>query len=127
MKKIKSMKKIIYILFAAFLVAIMFQSCELEEEQFDEALLTGKWESGTLYYRYFSDGSGYTWDEGDDVMEEEAQDFTWTLVNSELTHIHILEIGGTVPKVYTLLELTSNRLEYEDDFGKRFSFTKVSN
>lgn len=121
------MKKIIYILFAAFLVAIMFQSCELEEEQFDEALLTGKWESGTLYYRYFSDGSGYTWDEGDDVMEEEAQDFTWTLVNSELTHIHILEIGGTVPKVYTVLELTSNRLEYEDDFGKRFSFTKVSN
>lgn len=121
------MKKIIHILFAVFLVAMMFQSCELEEEQFDEALLTGKWESGTLFYRYFSDGSGYTWDEGDDVTEEEAQDFTWTLVNTELTHIHILEIGGTVPKVYTVLELTSNRLEYEDDFGKRFSFTKVSN
>lgn len=119
------MKKIVLILFAVSLFPFLFQSCE-EPEDFDQSLLTGKWESGTLFYRYFVDGTGYTWDEGDDVREEEAQDFTWTLVESELTHIHILEIGGTVPKVYTVLELTSTRLVYEDDFGKRFTFSKVS-
>ncbi len=118
------MKKIIISLVAVALTALLFVSCE-EFEQYDETLLIGKWESGTLYYRYFVDGTGYTWDEGDDVMEEEAQDFTWSLVQSELTHNHILEIGGTVPKLYTVLELTSSSLVYEDDFGKRFSFTRV--
>lgn len=118
------MKKIIISLVTVALSALIFVSCE-ELEQFDETMLIGKWESGTLYYKYFSDGSGYTWDEGDDVMEEEAQDFTWSLVQSELTHNHILEIGGTVPKLYTVLELNSTSLVYEDDFGKRFSFTRV--
>jgi hypothetical protein len=118
------MRKIIIFLMTAVLTALLLVSCE-ELEEFDESLLIGKWESGTLYYRYFGDGTGYTWDEGDDVTEEEAQDFTWTLVESELRQNHILEIGGTVPKIYTVLELTSTRLVYEDDFAKRFSFTKV--
>ncbi len=117
------MKKILIFLMAATLTGLLLVSCE-EFEEFDETLLIGKWESGTLYYRYFSDGTGYTWDVGDDVNEDEAQDYTWTLVESELTHIHILEIGGTVPKLYTVLELTSTSLVYEDDFGKRFSFIK---
>lgn len=105
--------------------ALFIVSCE-KLDDFDQSLLVGKWQSGSLYYRYLSNGNGYTWDEGDDVSEDEAQDFTWTLVQSELTHIHILEIGGTVPKVYTVTELTSTILTYEDDFGKSFSFTKVS-
>ena len=100
-------------------------SCDMIES-FDEALLEGKWQSGTLFYRYFSNGNGYSWDEGDDVSESEAQDFTWTLESSTLTHIHILEIGGTVPKVYTVTELTEKSLKYKDDFGKSFSFTKVN-
>lgn len=119
------MKKLPVFLMTTLMVGLLIASCE-KLDDFDQSLLVGKWQSGTLYYRYFSNGDGYTWDEGDDVMEEEAQDFTWTLVQSELTHIHILEIGGTVPKVYTVTELTSGILTYEDDFGKSFSFTKVS-
>jgi hypothetical protein len=109
---------------AAILVALMLASCE-KEYFFDESLLTGKWQSGTLFYRYFANGTGYSWDEGDDVSEDEAQDFTWTLVESELTHIHILEIGGTVPRVYTVTELSSTSLRYRDDFGRSYSFTRV--
>lgn len=120
------MKRILFYVTVCMAISFMVVSCELEEESFDESLLIGKWQSGTLYYRYFGDGTGYTWDEGDDVYEEEAQDFTWTLVKTELTHIHILEIGGTVPKVYTVTELTSNTLKYHDDFGKNYSFIKVS-
>ena len=118
------MKKIFKFLMASSIVALMFVSCE-KVDDFDGLLLIGKWESDGLYYRYMSNGSGYSWDEGEDVMEEEAQGFTWTLEQSVLTHIHIMEIGGNIPKVYTVTELTSLRLSYEDDF-KSFSFTKVN-
>jgi hypothetical protein len=120
------MKRTIFYLSFCILVPFLVASCEKEKPSFDESLLIGKWQSGTLYYKYLDDGSGTTWDEADDVTEDEAQHFTWTLVEAELTHIHILEMGGTVPKVYTVTELTATSLKYKDDFGKSFSFTKVS-
>jgi hypothetical protein len=121
------MKRTVFYIAFCLTIAFLVVSCEKEPEFFDEALLIGKWQSGTLFYRYQTDGSGTTWDEADDVTEEEGQLFTWTLVESELTHIHILEIGGTVPKIYTVTELTASTLSYRDDFGKSFSFTKTGN
>ncbi len=120
------MKKQLYLLILLFVGSLVFVSCEKDEEFFDETLLPGTWVSGTEYYKYMSNGTGSTWDTSDDVSEEEAQEFTWELVGSEFTHIHILEIGGTVPKVYTMLELTTNTLRYEDSFGKQFSYNKVN-
>ncbi|HKK42676.1 MAG TPA: hypothetical protein VJ963_09725 [Bacteroidales bacterium] len=108
------------------MVTLFAVSCTKEDTTYDQTLLTGKWQSGTLFYKYASDGTGATWDTSDDVTEAEAQPFTWTLVNDLLTHIHILELGGTVPKVYTVTELTETTLKYHDDFGVSFSFTKVS-
>jgi hypothetical protein len=119
------MKKTLYYLTMFMAVSYLAISCEPVEESFDEALLTGKWQSGTLYYKYLANGTGATWDTADDVTEAEAQAFTWTLVKSELTHIHVLEGGGFVPKLYTVTELTSTSLKYHDDFGVNFSFTKV--
>ena len=122
------MKKIFYyLLLATMASALLFSCTELMEEQvFNRSFLVGKWQSGTLFYKYLEDGNGGTWDTADDVTEAEAQQFTWTLVNDELTHIHILEIGGTgVPKVYTVTELTSTTLQYRDDFGASHTFTKV--
>ena len=106
-------------------IAFLAVSCEPVEESFDESLLPGKWQSGTLFYKYLSSGSGTTWDTGDDVTEAEGQAFTWTLVKAELTHIHVLQIGGSVPKVYTVTELSATTLKYHDDFGVNSSFTKV--
>jgi hypothetical protein len=37
-----------------------------------------------------------------------------------------MQIGGSVPKVYTVTELTATTLKYHDDFDVSFSFTKVS-
>ena len=117
-----------FVYFTMFtVVSILAVSCETPETSFDEALLIGKWQSGTLFYKYLGDGSGGTWDTADDVKEEEAQDFTWTLVNAELTHIHICEIGCSIPKIYTVTELTSSSLIYHDDLGGgEFSFIKVN-
>jgi hypothetical protein len=119
-------KKTLFYLAAVIVISFLAVSCEPTEQSFDETLLIGKWQSGTLYYKYLADGTGGTWDTADDVTEAEAQAFTWTLVKSELTHIHVLETGGSVPKVYTVTELTSTSLKYKDDFGVSFSFTKIS-
>lgn len=121
------MKKIIRIIVVCFITTLITHSCieTPDTESFDETLLYGKWVSGTLYYTYAQDGNGTTWDTADDVTENEAQSFTWTLEASEFTHIYVLEIGGTVPKVYTLTELTDSTLVYEDDFAKSYSFSKT--
>jgi len=118
------MKKLIKYLPVLLIVAVFFTSCLPEEEVFDENLLIGKWRSGTEYYRYDAGGNGVTWDTADDVTEAEGQAYTWTLVKSELTHIHIIAMGGSVPKVYKVTQLTETTLRYEDDFDS-YIYTKV--
>ena len=120
------MKKTLRYLTMLTIVTLFAVSCTKEDVTYDQSLLTGKWKSGTLFYKYFADGTGGTWDTADDVTEAEAQAFTWTLVNDLMTHIHVLEVGGSVPKIYTVTELTETSLKYHDDFGVTFSFTKVS-
>lgn len=119
------MKKTLLYLTMLAIVTLLAVSCTKEEVFYDQTLLTGKWQSGTLFYKYLANGTGGTWDTADDVTEAEAQEFTWTLVNDLMTHIHVLEMGGSVPKIYTVTELTASSLKYEDDFGVTFSFTKV--
>jgi hypothetical protein len=121
----RTMKKTLFYLTMCIVLCVLAVSCEPLPVNFDETLLYGKWKSGTLFYKYLADGTGGTWDTADDVTEAEAQAFTWTLESDVLTQYHILEIGGTVPKVYTVTELTENTLKYNDDFGVRWSFTKV--
>lgn len=119
------MKKTLRYLTMLVVVTLIAVSCTKEDVTFDQSLLTGKWQSGTLFYKYQADGTGGTWDTSDDVTEAEAQAFTWTLVKDLLTQIHVLEIGGSVPKIYTVTELTETSLKYHDDFGVTFSFTKI--
>jgi len=117
------MRKIVVCL--VVLMAVIFNSCSpVEEESFQESFLIGSWVSGTLHYKYQSNKTGTTWDTSDDVSEAEGQAFTWSLSQSDLTHIHIIETGGSVPKTYTVTELTANTLKYKDSFGKTYSFTK---
>lgn len=120
------MKKTLRYLTMLMVLALLAVSCEELGNSYDQILLTGKWKSGTLYYKYLANGTGGTWDTADNVTEAEAQAFTWTLASDLLTHIHILQVGGSVPKIYTVTELTSTSLKYHDDFGKNFSFTKVA-
>ncbi len=129
------MKRLFCYLFAVSTIALMVVSCLPIESVFDEELLIGKWQRDyydndlkqtvTEYYRYDANGTGATWVPAEDVLEQEAQGFTWTLSSATLTHIHIVTVGNTgLPKTYTVKQLTSTVLEYEDGFGKNFLFTK---
>ena len=124
------MKKTILYVLAVVAAALCFTSCQQEEPSFDESLLIGKWqEVGTqVFYTYASDYTGKTWDEADDVTEEETKDiFKWSLVHADLTHINIASMGFEVPKTYTVTQLTSSKLVYEDTTtGAEHSFNKVN-
>lgn len=130
------MKRLTDYFLVLLLVVFGFSSCVPDDDFYDESLLIGKWEREYFdkeikqtikeYYRYDSNYKGVTWVPADDVKEEEAQAFTWTLVKSELTHIHIMESGGAgIPKIYTVTNLTATTLSYTDNFKNTFTFTKV--
>lgn len=100
-------------------------SCSLFEHDnhisVKEDQIIGCWvKNGTQeYWRYLDSGNGVTWDEAEDVSEEESNlTFTWTLRDDELTHIFSGEMGNqAVPKVYTITEISSSHMKWEDDFG----------
>ncbi len=130
------MKKMIYLVGITLLSALVLSSCSKDEDteiSYNKDLLIGKWlgygvnNTETEYYRYDANGSGETWDTSDDVHEGEGTNFTWTLDASLLTQIYILKTDSSgVPEAYTVTQLTSNSLVYKDDFGKSFSFKKVT-
>ena len=92
---------------------------------FDEDLLIGLWKEDEVYYRYNDDGTAVTWDLADDVMEDEGTELEWTLEEDLFTHLYKMEIGGTVPKTFTMKVLELDTMKYEDDFGVKHVFSKV--
>lgn len=108
------------------LLLLGFSSCEglVSDVSFDDTLLYGRWQEGTVFERYDDTGWGATWDVADDVNEEEAQLFQWRLDGASLIQEHIGNFV-TVPKVYTISTLNASRLTYSDDYGKMHYFTKV--
>ena len=122
------MKKKIVGLGLGVVVAFAFTAC-VPEKSFDSALLIGKWERTSKsgeYYRYDRGGTGATWDTSEDISEEEAQTFSWTLEKDLLTLLHNMEMDSTkkVPKYYTITALDDKTLTYKDDFKNSFTFTK---
>lgn len=134
------MKKLFFF-FMGIAFAFGLSSCDgigSGDDGFDATLLYGKWQEGTVYERYYAtpiervmangdtvQANGTTWDEGDDVYEDEAQLFNWTLTGSTLKQEHV----GTfviVPKLYTVKSLTSNELVYSDDYGSEHHFSRVN-
>lgn len=115
--------RIIAILFCA--LVLLMSGCDPNEHKtLDRSLMIGYWQSGTVYEYYNGNGTGYTWDTADDVTEEEAQPFSWTLSETTLTQNHQIEMGGVVPKRYTVTTLNSSVLCYHDDYGNNYIFNK---
>ena len=112
---------------------MFFNSCKKEEPanqtSFDQKLLIGKWHlNNSVFYRYNTDNTGTTWDVSDpDITEADAQKFNWKLEGSKLIENHYLETtGGTLPKTYTITELSASKFSKKDNFDKVETFTKVN-
>ena len=139
------MKKIFSWMLIA-LVGIAFCSCEgfgKKQKEFYLSDLQGLWVlDGTQdYYRYTTESadavkSGYlwgrSWDEADDVHEEDLVPygngwFMYRLVDDELLRIEQMDgKWADIPKRYTLTILTSSKMTYAPkDYPKeKVSFTK---
>ena len=122
------------------IVAMVMISCQSDKPTFQEADLLGLWqEDGTEAFVRFtaekdSTGEykyGREWDESDDMSESDLKPygngwFKYKLVKSDLTEIHLMDNDGAeIFKVYTVLHLTEDVLEYKDDRGITTTFTKV--
>ena len=91
--------------------------------------LQGCWvKSGTQeYWRYRDDSTGVTWDESEDMTEEESNlTFTWEVNRDVLTHIFrgVMD-NQAVPKVYTITEITPQSMKWEDDYGITCTLNKT--
>lgn len=125
------MKKVFCTCLYAFVLIFLMGACNdptptptPHKPTYDAALLPGHWVSGTLHEYYDVDGTGHTWDTADDIYEEEAQPFTWSLTKATLVQNHLMEMGGVVPKTYILTKLNATTLCYHDSYGTSYTFIR---
>ena len=91
--------------------------------------LTGRWvvEGTQEYWRFRNDGTGVTWDESEDIYENESNlRFEWTLDRDELTCVFRGDNKNqAVPKVYRIREITISSMKWEDIYGRTMRFRKM--
>jgi hypothetical protein len=122
------------------IVAMVMISCQSDKPTFQEADLLGLWQENgqEAFVRFTAEKDstgeykyGREWDESDDMSESDLKPygngwFKYKLVKSDLTEIHLMDNDGAeIFKVYTVLHLTEDVLEYKDDRGITTTFTKV--
>ena len=118
-------KRYIYCLLG-LMMAFCLASCGPDNDGgYDPSALVGHWVEGTVHEKYFDNGTGYTWDTDDDVSEEEAQPFEWTLEGDQLIQEHILFEGQVVPRILTITQLNEFQLVYRDTGGVTHTFIRA--
>lgn len=95
-----------------------------EKKMYAAEQLYGEWVNGTLHEVYNIDGTGLQWDTKDDVGRDEAQQFTWQMENNNLRQIYSMQMGGVVPRAYTVTFVDDESLVYKDDFGTSYMWDK---
>ena len=118
---------------------MLFFSCN-KDTTADKELMYGKWlTQDSTYYRFdrtseqyaIHDGStvavnGARWSAKveEDVSEDEAQPFVWSLDAADLTIVHQGYMGEKVPKTYTVKSQTKSSMQWKDDYGNTISLAK---
>ncbi|MDY6436476.1 MAG: hypothetical protein SPK72_02775 [Bacteroidales bacterium] len=116
------MKKILSILLvvACFATLMTFTSCKKDDNDSKKyaELIVGRWKTadGGYYEMYNSNGTGKMWSPADDVDEDEADTFDWSIDNSRMTQIIHFQGGqGNVPQYCNILILNENTLKYNNN------------
>jgi hypothetical protein len=125
------MKKILLLLtISTVLLTLLTVSCKKKEEPKEPEktyaeLIVGRWatDAAQPYYEvYNTDGTGHMWDTADDVQEDEADQFDWTMdeAHKQFTQIVHFQGGqGDVPQLCNILILNETTLKYNNDALKR--------
>lgn len=130
-------KSIIILLIAAIVVTLGTVACKKKKttpttpQKTYSELIVGRWMTadGGHYEVYNSNGTGKMWDPADDVQEDEADTFDWTMdqPHKQFTQIvHFQEGQGDVPQYCNILILNENTLKYNNEgFRAEYTLTKV--
>ena len=127
------MKKTISILLiAAVILTLGLVSCKKdkkEEQKTYYELVIGRWRThdGGHYEVYYAGGTGKMWDPGEDVQEDEADTFDWSIdeSNKKMTQvIHFQGGQGDIPQYCNIITLDESTFTYNND-GWRAAITLV--
>lgn len=125
------MKKIIPLLvISAFLVTLTMVSCKKKKNDPEPTktyaeLIVGRWKTDAAepYFEVYSaNGSGKMWDTADDVHEDEADIFDWTMDEGHKQFTQIIHFQGgqgDVPQLCNIITLNETTLKYNNDALKR--------
>lgn len=126
------MRKIVSILLiAAVVVTLGMVSCKKENPESSKSyseLIVGRWKTsdGGHYEVYNSDGTGHMWDPADDVQEDEADQFDWSIdSNNKLTQtIHFQGGQADLPQYCNILTLDESTFKYNNE-GWRATYNLI--
>lgn len=94
-------------------------------------LIVGRWKTsdGGHYEVYYTDGTGKMWEPAEDVQENEADTFDWSIQNgtNKLTQIiHPYEGQGDVPQICNIIELSGTTFKYNNEgWRTQYELTRV--
>ena len=119
-------KSILLLLVAAFIVTLFTVSCSKKKDEDNSKsyseLIVGRWKTADegYYEEYKSDGTAKYWVPAEDIPEEDAKPFTWSIdSNNKLTQIHPMEVGPAVPQYCNILILNETTFKYNNDGWRR--------
>ena len=124
------MKRLSLLLVVAFFATLFtVTSCKKDDDKKDNStnyseLIVGKWKTDAekpYYEVYKSNGTGHMWDTAEDITEDEADQFDWSIdEHNKLTQIIHFQGGqGDVPQYCNILILNETTLKYNNDALKR--------
>ena len=90
-------------------------------------LIIGRWKTsdGGHYEVYNNDGTGKMWDPKDDVMEDEADTFEWSIEGNKLTLIVTIQGGqSTIPQYCNIITLNETTFVYNNE-GWRAEYSLI--
>ena len=125
------------ILITALIVTLLTVSCSKKKDDSTSnqktysELIVGRWKTadGGHYEVYNANGTGHMWDPADDVQEDEADQFDWSIdENNHLTQlIHFQGGQGDVPQYCNILILNETTFKYNNTgWRAEYTLTKVN-
>ena len=91
-------------------------------------VLVGRWQTadGGHCEVYNADGTGHMWDPADDVQEDEADTFSWTIdEHNMMTQIVDFHSGASgIPQYCNILKLTATSFKYNNE-GLRATYDLI--
>ncbi|MGN0033947.1 MAG: hypothetical protein ACI358_09270 [Candidatus Limimorpha sp.] len=117
------MKRLSLLLVISCLVAAITFSCSKQETPSTDTpyseLIVGRWATDDEghFEVYNANGTGKMWDPAEDVQEDEADTFTWTIdENNKLTQIINFQSGAAqVPQYCNILLLNETSFKYNNN------------